>query len=805
MPELVVLKSFLSPEVWKKREQAAREDEELMKALAAKIDSEDLSFNQAVGEVLPESKRSWAVRRWPRWKRYGLDGLFDMRQPARASVSKKCEELVVGARLGNSHLTVDEALKVLVEGGVKKLPSVSTIKRLMRNADARRSYYKRKAHDAVTKDGADEVVNEAANEDVEGGGRVDVEELELAGGELLKAAEHEVGVIEALTNEVERVAREVKAGSGTEEKTGSGALRDEGKLTAAYNRARARKQGEEIASYQQPAPERGRKKVAADFSFIEQSRAAVFGKLGGLVYEAAVNPSLGWDGLRSPTAGEHLESLVGYAYMPSTLQKLASELSQLSTGPRMVGAVGARWHEVASELWEEPGDVAVLYVDNHAKEVWSNLLTKSGKVSHRNRVMPCITTTYVQTGAGTPVVVESRSGTSPLAPQLGALVSKAEQRLGHDVRRAVVIDSEGSTFDILESFRNQERVIVTPCRPSQFSNLELRYGPGSRYRPYRDHDELRVATATLHHKSSGRDLEIGVLLVRRERRSSPLALLTTGLELGFEGRKLADLYFERWPLQENFFKDGAVIKLDRHRGNCGRMVTNVAVATELEQLEVRLVKTEEKLGRLNSQSEKLERKAGEARQAQQKAVVTLDVARQALDRLMTEGDTNAAVLAKAATKHHAAMVEAERTEPLLHKAEESVKKNREQRQSVIESIEKMCDRVAELEPMRKIRQLDLSLDMVLTAAKLSLALLITFVLREYLPSDRMSTETFLRRLLTVRGRRELTPHRERIVFYENPRDPRINAALAEACEQLNKRDLVRDDRGLRFALEQRPP
>ena len=89
--------------------------------------------------------------------------------------------------------------------------------------------------------------------------------------------------------------------------------------------------------------------------------------------------------------------------------------------------------------------------------------------------------------------------------------------------------------------------------------------------------------------------------------------------------------------------------------------------------------------------------------------------------------------------------------------------------------------------------------------KLALALLITFVLREHVPSDRMSTETSIYRLLTARGRRELTTHRERIVFYANPRDPRIDAALSEACDLLNRRGLVRDERELRFALERRRP
>ena len=806
LPELVVLKSRLSPEVWAEREHDARERDELMKALAAKIDGEGLSFNAAVRKVLPDGKRSWAVRRWPRWKRYGLDGLFDLRKPPKIQVTKECRDLVIGARLANPRLKVGEALKVLLNGGIEKLPSVSTVKRQMAAADARRRRREQKARSEEEAPlGAEASEEGAPMAKPKSKSGVEVEELALAGGELLKAAELEVGVVAALADEVERLGREVKAGSGGEEKTGSNALRDEkGKLTAAYNHARARRQGQAVASYLRPAPERGRKKVAADFSFIEQSRRAVQRKVGGLVYEPVVNPGRGWDGLRS-TAGEHLESLVGYAYMPATLQKLASELAQLSAGPRLVKTVGIRWHEVATERWEEPGEIAALYVDNHAKEVWSSLFTKAGKVSHRSRVMPCITTTYVQTGAGTPVVVQSRSGSSPLAPQLGKLVNEAERQLGHDIRRAVVIDAEGSVFDIFGSFKRQKRVIVTPCRATQLRELELRYGPGSYYRPYRDHDELRVASATLCHKSTGRELELGALLVRRDGRESSMVLLTTGLALGFKGRALADLYFERWPLQENFFKDGVALGLDRHRGNCGRIVTNVAVATELESLEVRLGLSEEKLGGLTAKLPPLEEEAERAEASHREAGVELSVRRREVDRLVAVGEVGSPAFSEASVAHHAALVATESTGPTASEATQRLEEHRIKREEVLDSIETMSARVAELEPMRTIRQLDVSLDTVLTAAKLAMALLIAFVLREYVPSDRMSTETFLYRLLTTRGRRELTKRRERIVFYANPRDPRINAALAEACDQLNRRGLVRDKRELRFALEERAP
>lgn len=300
LPELVVLKSRLTAKVWKSRLRAARAAEKEMKALAAKIDGEGLSFNQAVRETMPASKRSWAVRRWPRWKHHGLDGLFDLREPPKAPVTRACQELVTGARLGNPNLTVVEALAVLTAGGIKKLPSPSTVKRLFRQADAKRRYQANKQRQGKSKRSGSKGAGPA------------VEELEVAGAELLKAAELDTGGIAALTDAVEELAAEVQVGSGDEPKTGDNALREEGKLTAEYNRARKREAGEVIASYLRPANEKGRSKVAADFSFVEQSREALERKVGALVYEPVVNPGQGWDGLRS-VAGELLEALVGYA------------------------------------------------------------------------------------------------------------------------------------------------------------------------------------------------------------------------------------------------------------------------------------------------------------------------------------------------------------------------------------------------------------------------------------------------------------------------------------------------------------
>src|SRR3979411_2836461 len=127
--------------------------------------------------------------------------------------------------------------------------------------------------------------------------------------------------------------------------------------------------------------------------------------------------------------------------------------------------------------------MAELDIDNHAKEVWTSLFTQSGKVSHLNRVMPCITTTYAHTGAGTPLVLSVQSGSAPLAPRLVELVAQAAAALETAGERAGGIDAEGCTFDLLWSFAKAKRVIITPLKPSRVPGLELTYSRGSYYRP----------------------------------------------------------------------------------------------------------------------------------------------------------------------------------------------------------------------------------------------------------------------------------------------------------------------------------
>ncbi len=146
----------------------------------------------------------------------------------------------------------------------------------------------------------------------------------------------------------------------------------------------------------------------------------------------------------------------------------------------------------------------------------------------------------------------------------------------------------------------------------------------------------------------------------------------------------------------------------------------------------------------------------------------------------------------------------EATAKAVAKAQAALDQNTARRAELERRQQDLAARQQRLAPQRTIRQLDVAQGTILTATKLTAAQLISFALREYLPSMPMTPETFLQRVLTIHGRKEIYRDEERVVFYDNPRDPLVNEALRDACVRINRRALRRDGRALRFAVEPPP-
>ena len=234
------------------------------------------------------------------------------------------------------------------------------------------------------------------------------------------------------------------------------------------------------------------------------------------------------------------------------------------------------------------------------------------------------------------------------------------------------------------------------------------------------------------------------------------------------------------------------------------MVANVAVITEIERLAERSERDEAALDKLSAKATALEQDAAKTSQQAERARKKLSTRRRHLDALIAHGQTQGKAFTQAAVSHQQALVVAEQTDEAQKVAAQRVQANQTATAKLEQRLGEMGERVRHLDRKRTIRQIDVAQDQILTAVKLTALQLIAFVLRVFLGALPMTPETFVSRVFSLRGRKEIESKVERIVFYENPQDPEVTAALKDACRILNDRKLQREGRLLLYCVEDPP-
>src|SRR5262249_4086295 len=200
-----------------------------------------------------------------------------------------------------------------------------------------------------------------------------------------------------------------------------------------------------------------------------------------------------------------------------------------------------------------------------------------------------------------------------------------------------------------------------------------------------------------------------------EHRESDTILLTNGVRLGMSGRALANLYYLRWPIQENAFKQGEAVRLADHRGNCGTIVSNVVVVKKCGRLEKQANAMEETLRRLDKEKEIL----AQAHRQSEEATRMLGARREELAKLAANKETSWEALGQGLRDHQQAQRHEEACAQALSKVEVKEAATEARRAKVTEELKRLTEEREKLEPQTTIRQLDVALDSVLTAVKLA--------------------------------------------------------------------------------------
>ena len=733
---------------------------------------------------MKETGRS-TLRRWrKRYEEYGFDGLVDWRLPPGVpSMPAEVRGAVCTLRRADPNVGVDVIIEHVREHH-NFTTSATKVKRVLREEGLAR------------RPGPPGGANQSGEQ-----------HLELGGMKLLEAALEETGYVKALGNAISEHLKGLHQPSrkGPVDSTD----RDQfGRFEPSYNDRYRKDESDEIGP--------GFATVDSKREGLDPTRLHAYGARDDVIERKLLalmtSPLLGngrWDGIRV-SRGELLEELCGFAYMPSTLELFSRELKYAGVSSTLWETHARLWLEQTRQ-WGDERRAAVLYIDETNKPIWTELFSQSSKVSSVGRVMPALELVCFHSGYGVPLWITTHSGRTPLVNAVPELLTEFQELNDNaEVGRIVVIDAEGNSVPFLKQLEQSEpsRNWVTRFKPSLIEGKQI--FDRTRYRPYRDGDRIRMGWVDLNDPElKGAKFRVRVVEVERRSKGTVTYLGASKLldEREWKAADIADLYFDRWPNQEADFRAvNQALRFKQVHGYGKQLVDNIAVVTELDELDQKVSNTQEQVQQRTEQLQLHQSQLHEQRKVLRRLQQRHKTLTRNLQDSITRGQTLTSKLRKMAQEHKSLTQQVSQVTRAVNRDEKKVARLSSQVERQEQQIEQYQERQQVLDSRRRIFKHDVELDSIFSVLKFGLVLTITFVLKEYFGNAHMAPVTFLERLATLPARLRVLPQKEILTFPYSRRDPEIMALLTKCCDAINARGLrTRSGRTLQLRVEPPPP
>jgi transposase len=626
--------------------------------------------------------------------------------------------------------------------------------------------------------------------------------LPLAGAELLQAVETEVGAVRQLTTKLGEYLEKLPAPEG--EVLDDRTHRDEkGRFQGSYNTAKARTEpelGEKFATVERHREEKDLRAMrTANSSFESRHRKDL-----ALTYLPIVVETARWSAL-SHWQGAYLDELVGFPYMPSTLDKYARELK--------LGGASETAREAVTTFWLEQEGLsggAVVYIDASTKPVWTHHFTRSTKITGNGRVMPGMSTVWLNSGSGTPLVYRTFSGHASVPRQVSELLQQVESAIGEGTtERLVVLDRESHAVWLFKELDAGGWQYIVPLR-SSVMGPRARFENLGEWQPYgTDGDTTREGWLWLNDSRAGEGPLRHRVVARKRHRTGKVAWYATNTTVEqFDATAVIDSYFARWPLQEHVFRAGnGRVGLNVHHGYGKKKVTNVTVVSTLDKLSGKLKRCETELEQTIVNRDALTTMYDDW-------VATEVDLREMREQVSAEMEQRVASENVVDAKLIECYTELARLQRWLDEARDELLR-------VVPKLDKAKERVHALEGRRMRLQLeqekkrghtriftvDTELDEIMTAYKMTFMNLAKRLMDTHM-KEPMELDELIRAVMTLPGERVSSASMETIRIYRQARDSRVMTAVERACASFNELKLTRGPdekpKQLRFELVDAP-
>lgn len=596
---------------------------------------------------------------------------------------------------------------------------------------------------------------------------VEEEEMaEFSGGAglaLIGAASLETGSSLTMAKAIQATARQTAARQPERQLPAEPAGRDErGRLTADYNKStRAGIESGARDARWEPDYQKRQKRDLERKRVLQERADTLAQKALAIGVMPLITERRGFDGLDGPH-GEWLQLLSGgVAYKPRTLDKFLSQLGVLDVEDGLWAAHASsslrhvsRW---ATAAGGPPWLAIVMYIDASQDPYWTRKYALSGKISRTGRVGPCLSRISVNAGPGIPFLMETYPGSVSLKTELPRVLERVKDVAGEDgMLGLTVMDAEMSTTRLLAALVGcAEYGFVTVLKGRSFAEFK----PTSKWQSFRKRDRIREGTLVIHGEGAPEGgLRLRVVEMHRAGRHGQSTFFATSYSR--ERLSTSDVvaaYLSRWPNQEQLFRNARNgLGLNRSHGFGGEQVQHVALAAKKEKAQGRLLRAQERLAEAQQAVETAQELAKEASETD----------RDSRRQLSKAAKIQLSTATKAASQATKACEKLDTTSALMHER-------------------------------------DTARENVVTAFTMNVLFLIEFVLREYFGGIRMELRTFIEHFVNLPVTVTTTDNEITYRVQGNPRNPERTEQVRNACDEVTRRGLMREGRGLVFLVVDR--
>ena len=305
----------------------------------------------------------------------------------------------------------------------------------------------------------------------------------------------------------------------------------------------------------------------------------------------------------------------GTRYSYYTMELFLGDIEKLRI-EKEVGDALARCYLEALCIEIELEDGSYFYIDGHAKHVWSGKNIPKAFFSTLNRMERGLHQYFIHSTKGNPLILLTCPGDTRLPGVMLNLIDAFENAVGKKIVKAAIFDREGLSLSIFEEFDAKKKYFITLLRDNMYKDTES-FKILKDFIPLKTEDkngELKVlewvaeAEYLLKDRDKKRKRLVRVALVRKQvNERTKLIPIITNLTSKEEPNiaRIARRYFDRWPNQENIFKDAmGAFKVDTNHGYKKREVPNRVAFRKKEELETNFRGIIQRLNKATEEKEK---------------------------------------------------------------------------------------------------------------------------------------------------------------------------------------------------------